>query len=391
MDRTRILSLLTAGAVVLALSGCQSKGDSSSAQTDGAATGVAVQTRTIQLSSVATDNNVSGKVAADSQTSVMVVATAKCTAVYVEAGDEVKAGDKICTLDLASTIAAYNAAKITYDSTVNSYADQKAVLDKQIALYEKNLKDTKALFDIGAASQAEIDQAELTLMGAKNQRETALSQLEAGMQSYKSNVQQLDQVLQDVDSKGNVIAPVSGTLVSLSATENGYVSASMPVAVINGVEQMKITVAVSESLVPKLAIGDEADVTVAAAGAQFVGTVLSVEKAANMQTQLYTVTLSVPAEVSGLLSGMFAEVTFHTDRADGVITVPSQAVLTRGDTRYVFVVEDGAAKYVEVTLGLMGSGVTQITSGLTAGQELVTVGQSYLSDGDPVRVVSGEG
>ena len=228
-------------------------------------------------------------------------------------------------------------------------------------------------------------------MGAKNQRETALSQLEAGMQSYKSNVQQLDQVLQDVDSKGNVIAPVSGTLVSLSATENGYVSASMPVAVINGAEQMKITVSVSEALVPKLAIGDQADVVVSAAGAQFSGTVRSVEKAANMQTQLYTVTLSVPAEVSGLLSGMFAEVTFHTDRADGVITVPSQAILTSGDTRYVFVVEDGAAKYVEVTLGMMGSGVTEVTSGLTAGQQLVTVGQSYLSDGDPVRIVSGEG
>ena len=345
----------------------------------------------MELSSIATDNNVSGKVAADSQTSIMVAAAAKCTAVYVEAGDEVKAGDKICTLDLASTIAAYNAAKITYDSTVNSYADQKAVLDKQIALYEKNLKDTKALFDIGAASQAEIDQAELTLMGAKNQRETALSQLEAGMQSYKSNMQQLDQVLQDVDSKGNVIAPVSGTLVSLSATENGYVSASMPVAVINGAEQMKITVSVSEALVPKLAIGDQADVVVSAAGAQFSGTVRSVEKAANMQTQLYTVTLSVPAEVSGLLSGMFAEVTFHTDRADGVITVPSQAILTSGETRYVFVVEDGAAKYVEVTLGMMGSGVTEVTSGLTAGQQLVTVGQSYLSDGDPVRIVSGEG
>ena len=390
MNWKRFLSLTVAGAMALAMTGCQSKEDDS-AQQDDAAVGVAVQVQQVELSSIATDNNVSGKVAADSQTSVMVAATAKCTAVYVEAGDEVKAGDKICTLDLASTIAAYNAAKITYDSTVNSYADQKAVLDKQIALYEKNLKDTKALFDIGAASQAEIDQAELTLMGAKNQRETALSQLEAGMQSYKSNVQQLDQVLQDVDSKGNVIAPVSGTLVSLSATENGYVSASMPVAVINGAEQMKITVAVSESLVPKLAIGDEADVTVTAAGAQFVGTVLSVEKAANMQTQLYTVTLSVPTEVSGLLTGMFADVTFHTDKADGVITVPSEAILTSGSKNYVFVVEDGKAKYVEVTQGLMGSGVTQITSGLTAGQELVTVGQSYLSDGDPVRVVSGEG
>lgn len=390
MNWKRFLSLTVAGAMALAMTGCQSKEEDSSQQDD-AAVGVAVQVQQVELSSIATDNNVSGKVAADSQTSIMVAAAAKCTAVYVEAGDEVKAGDKICTLDLASTIAAYNAAKITYDSTVNSYADQKAVLDKQIALYEKNLKDTKALFDIGAASQAEIDQAELTLMGAKNQRETALSQLEAGMQSYKSNVQQLDQVLQDVDSKGNVIAPVSGTLVSLSATENGYVSASMPVAVINGAEQMKITVSVSEALVPKLAIGDQADVVVSAAGAQFSGTVRSVEKAANMQTQLYTVTLSVPAEVSGLLSGMFAEVTFHTDRADGVITVPSQAVLTRGDTRYVFVVEDGTAKYVEVTLGMMGSGVTEVTSGLTAGQQLVTVGQSYLSDGDPVRIVSGEG
>ena len=390
MNWKRFLSLTVAGAMALAVTGCQSQeGDSS--QQEPVSTGVAVQVQQVELSSIATDNNVSGKVAADSQTSIMVAAAAKCTAVYVEAGDEVKAGDKICTLDLASTIAAYNAAKITYDSTVNSYADQKAVLDKQIALYEKNLKDTKALFDIGAASQAEIDQAELTLMGAKNQRETALSQLEAGMQSYKSNVQQLDQVLQDVDSKGNVIAPVSGTLVSLSATENGYVSASMPVAVINGAEQMKITVSVSEALVPKLAIGDQADVVVSAAGAQFSGTVRSVEKAANMQTQLYTVTLSVPAKVSGLLSGMFAEVTFHTDRADGVITVPSQAILTSGETRYVFVVEDGAAKYVEVTLGMMGSGVTEVTSGLTAGQQLVTVGQSYLSDGDPVRIVSGEG
>ena len=390
MNWKRFLSLTVAGAMALAMTGCQSKEEDSSQQDD-AAVGVAVQVQQVELSSIATDNNVSGKVAADSQTSIMVAAAAKCTAVYVEAGDEVKAGDKICTLDLASTIAAYNAAKITYDSTVNSYADQKAVLDKQIALYEKNLKDTKALFDIGAASQAEIDQAELTLMGAKNQRESALSQLEAGMQSYKSNMQQLDQVLQDVDSKGNVIAPVSGTLVSLSATENGYVSASMPVAVINGAEQMKITVSVSEALVPKLAIGDQADVVVSAAGAQFSGTVRSVEKAANMQTQLYTVTLSVPAEVSGLLSGMFAEVTFHTDQADGVIVVPSQAILTSGETRYVFVVEDGAAKYVEVTLGMMGSGVTEVTSGLTAGQQLVTVGQSYLSDGDPVRIVSGEG
>ena len=45
---------------------------------------------------------------------------------------------------------------------------------------------------------------------------------------------------------------------------------------------------------------------------------------------------------------------------------------------------------IAVTTGLIGSGVTEVTSGLTEGEQRVTVGQAYLSDGDPVRVVSGE-
>ena len=70
--------------------------------------------------------------------------------------------------------------------------------------------------------------------------------------------------------------------------------------------------------------------------------------------------------------------------------VPTEAILTSKDVQYVFVVEGDTAKYVEVTTGLTGSGVTEVTSGLTEGQQLVTVGQAYLSDGDSVRVVSGE-
>ena len=44
---------------------------------------------------------------------------------------------------------------------------------------------------------------------------------------------------------------------------------------------------------------------------------------------------------------------------------------------------------MEVSTGLTGNGVTEILTGLTAGQQLVTVGQAYLNDGDPVRIVSG--
>ena len=128
-----------------------------------------------------------------------------------------------------------------------------------------------------------------------------------------------------------------------------------------------------------------------AADAAFTAQISGVERTANVQTRLYTVTLSIPADVEGLLAGMSADVVFRTDASEDTVVVPTQAVLSSGQERYVFVVEGDVAHYTPVTLGLTGSGVTEITSGLEAGDQLVTVGQAYLSDGDPVRVVSGEG
>ena len=390
MNQKRILSLALAAAMALSLTACGSKSDSSSSADD-TPTGVAVQVQPVTADTISTENKVSGKVISDNESSVFVASSAKCTAVYVDAGDMVSAGQKLCTLDLASTISSYNAANISYNSAVQSYQDQKNVFDSQIALYTKNINDLKALKEIGAASQTEIDQAQLQLESAQATKNSTLSQLEAGMQSYKSNVEQLSTVLENVDGAGNVIAPISGTLVSLNAEENAFVSPSMPVAVIDGVDQMKISVSVSEALVPKLTIGDSVDITVSAASQTFAGTIRSVEQAANAQTKLYTVTVSVPSDVSGLLSGMFADVTFHTDTASGAIVVPTESILTSGSTQYVYVVQDdNTAKYIEVTTGLTGNGVTEVTSGLSAGQQLVTVGQSYLSDGAAVRVVSGE-
>lgn len=391
MARKRIVSLALAGAL-LSLTACGSSSDTSTdASGQSGTSGVAVQVQEVTSDTIATENKVSGKIAADNETSIYVASSVKCTAVYVQAGDTVQAGQKICTLDLDSTLSSYNAANISYDSAAQSYQDQKAILDKQVQLAQDNLNNLKALYEIGAASQLEIDQAELSLQQAEAGRTSTLAQLEAGMQSAKSNVEQLSTLLEDVDSQGNVVAPTAGTLVSLNAVENAFVSPSMPVAVIDGPEQMKVTVSVSEALVPKLAIGDEAEVTVSAVDATFTAQIRSVEQTANAQTKLYTVTLTVPADVSGLLSGMFADVTFRTNASENAVVVPTEAILTSGEEQYVFVVENDTAKYVPVTTGLTGNGVTEITSGLQPGQQLVTVGQAYLSDGAPVRVVSGEG
>ena len=358
-------------------------------ETAAAPAGVAVQVQTVEAQDIASENTVSGQVTAGSETSVYVTATAKCTAVYVQAGDAVKAGDVICSLDMESSLAQYRAAEIGYTSAVSSYTDQKDVLDRQVALYEKNWNDAKALLAIGAASQLEVDQAELQYLSTKAQRDSTLAQLEAGMQSAKSSYEQLALAMENIDSRGNVIAPVDGVLASLTASEGGLVSPNYAVAVIDGAEQMKITVMVSEALVPKLSIGDAVGVSVSAADAEFEGVIRSVEKTANQVTKLYTVTVTVPTEVEGLLSGMFADVTFHTAVSSGAVVVPSDAILTSSDKQYVYVVDGDTARRADITTGLTGSGLTEVTSGLAAGEQLVTVGQQYLSDGDIVRIVEG--
>ena len=388
MKYQKLFAGLLAAAMTLALTACGSKEPEEETP---AAEGIAVQVQTVTANTISTENKVSGQVSADNASTILIASAAKCTAVYKNAGDQVQAGEKICTLDLGSTLSGYNAARISYQAAVQSYQDQKSILDKQVSMAQDNVNNTKALFEIGAASQLEVDQAELNYENAVAGRNSALSQLEAGIQNAKSGVEQLDTALDNVDANGNVLAPQSGTLVTMNAVEGSYISNSMPLVVIDGADQMKVTASVSEALVPKLTVGDKAEVSVSAADATFTATIRSVERAASMQTKLYTVVLTVPADVGGLMSGMFADVTFRTDTAENTIVVPTEAILTSNGAQYVYVVEENTAKYVPVTTGLIGSGVTEVTSGLTEGQQLVTVGQAYLADGDPVRVVGEEG
>ena len=367
----------------LMMTGCSSK--ETTEQTGPA--GIAVQVETVVSDTIATENKVSGAISADNETMIMVASAAKCIAVYAHAGDTVKAGQKICKLDVDATLANQSAAQISYRSAVQARTEQMAVLDAQVALQQKTLETTKALFEIGAASQIEVESAQLQYDSAVAQRNSTQGQLDAAVQQAKAGLEQLGMALDHMDNDGNVISPVDGTLVTMNATENNYVSTAMPVAVVHGHDAMKITVSVSEALVPFLNAGDVADVYVSSADVEFPATIRSVERTSNMQTRLYTVVLDAPAGVEGLISGMFANVTFRTNVSENALIIPSNAILTSNEVHYVFVVEDGIAHRVEITTGLTGTGVTEVLSGLEEGQQLVTVGQAYLADGDAVRIV----
>lgn len=351
-----------------------------------------VEIAMVEKGSISAESNVSGQVASGDQQSVFVALSVRCTNVYVEAGDYVSAGQTICTLDMASTWANYETAVKSYEAAQKSYNDQSSVLSQQVAMAEKNVADTQALFEIGAASQLEVDNAKLQLENARAGMNSALSQLEVSMKNYQATITQLESSLANIDRSGNVSAPISGNILALNAAKNTFVSPSAPVATIDSTADMEITASVSEALVSKLSVGGKVNVAISSAGKEFQASISSVDRSANPQTHLYGVTIRIPSgSASDLLSGMFADITFYTDTQSNVVVVPSEAIQTGLEGQYVYTVDgNNLAHKVPVETGLVGDGVTEITSGLTGGEKLVTVGQFYLSEGSEVRIVSAE-
>ena len=88
---------------------------------------------------------------------------------------------------------------------------------------------------------------------------------------------------------------------------------------------------------------------------------------------------------------MFSVLTFYTVTQSDFVIVPTEAIQTGMDGQYVYTIDsDNIAHRIPVETGLVGDGETEITSGLSGGETLVTVGQFYLSEGAAVRVVAPE-
>jgi multidrug efflux pump subunit AcrA (membrane-fusion protein) len=85
----------------------------------------------------------------------------------------------------------------------------------------------------------------------------------------------------------------------------------------------------------------------------------------------FPVTVQITGTHPSLRDGMSATVTVVINEVVGVLTVPTSAVHTNGTTSTVQVLKNGVATAVTVTVGAADSSLTQITSGLSAGDTVV--------------------
>ena len=171
-------------------------------------------------------------------------------------------------------------------------------------------------------------------------------------------------------------------------------SSAQPAVVIAENGTVEVQASVAEDVYVNISEGDEAGVMVSSVSDEMIqGKISSMPAAANAQTSLYDVSVSLPSDVKPPI-GAFATVTFYTDRRDNTLSVPTEAILTgANDEQYVFVVdtyaEGDTAVRITVETGLVNSTDTEIVSGLAEGDRVVIKGQSYLSDGAAVRIVTG--
>ena len=187
-----------------------------------------------------------------------------------------------------------------------------------------------------------------------------------------------------------VTSPLTGVVTQRTVEIGGFASAAAPAYVVMDLSKIKVEVGVSETVLNTIKIGDKVDVTMTAVSElPLEGTVSTVSPAAG-QTGMYTVKIELDNSKGLIKSGMMAEVNFTAESAEDTIVLPRNSVITKDDETYVYVVKGGVAKKVMVELGIEAADTIEITKGLKDGDDVVTKGQTYISDGEEVNVVNAD-
>lgn len=387
MNRTR--SALLCCALVLALSGCQEQVEEPVLDTT-----VTVETTAVQTGDLSTQSTYIGTISAEGTASVVAMVSGNVEQVAVSVGDTVTAGDLLCRFDdesarlsLQNAQAAVSSAQESYNSAVANYGGADLpLLQEQLRLAQDNYDDTLALLEIGAASQAEVDQAHQTLLSAQAGVEAArasLNSAQAGIRSAQVGVESAQYQL----SLYNLTAPISGVVEAVNVTENNFAASGTAAFVISNGSNKTVTFYVTDSVRQTLTPGQA--VTVNYNGQTYEGAVTEIGGVVNAQVGQFQVKAVIDG-AQDLPDGLSVELTTTAHRANGAVLVPSDAMFFEDGVAYVYLLQDGKAVRSDVTIGLYTADEIAVTDGLTPGDQVITTWSASLRDGADVRLAGAE-
>jgi len=411
--------------------------------------GLEVATEKVERRTIKENVAASGKVFPEVEVKISPDVSGEIVELYIEEGDSVTMGQLLAKIDpdaIRSQVergqAAVNNSKARFAGSQADIERNKAGLVQaraQLEATEAQLANQKSVHDrnINLAKEGVIsDQDFETSLSNLQQLQANVRSLKASLESAKANLKAAEQsakaatfaiasdeaTLKELRTnlkRTSLFAPMDG-VVSLLSVEKGerVVGSNMMAGTemmrVANMSAMEVQVDVSESDIPKVALGNEVDVEVDAyLDRKFKGKVTEIANSATSATgaavslnsdQVTNFIVKIrldPSSYTDLIStnnrypfrpGMSASVEVNTTTAKDVISVPIQAVTTREEEgsssseedlikEVIFATVEGAdtVRMIEVKTGIQDDTYIEVIAGLEGSEEIVVGPYSAIS------------
>lgn len=395
--------------VVTLLAGCGKKEEA-------APTPVSVEGATVRIAPI-TDHIVADAVLAPvAQAAISPKITAPVKKFYVQRGARVKAGELLATLehsDLQAAVTdnqgAFDAADAGYQTAVKAQVPedyQKAELD--LAQADANLKlnqsivaSRQKLFDEGAISGRDLDTSKAALVQAQAAYDTAAKHMEgmkqvsheAALKAAKGQFESARGKYQGAEAQlsySEIRSPISGVVTDRPLYAGETAASGTPLITVMETSALLAKIHLAQPQAQTLQKGDAASVEVPGLPDPVSGKITLVSPALDPGSTTVEVWVRLENPKGQLRPGTTVHVTLDGRKVPNAVIVPSEAIVmaSTGKPTVMVVGSDGIAHQTSVTTGIVSGTDTQITSGLSAGQQVVTTGAASLDDGTHVKIVA---
>lgn len=306
--------------------------------------------------------------------------------VRVNAGDRVRAGQLLITIDSRDLDANYLRAEAGLEearAAVLEVENAIAAAKAQLELAQVTHRRMADLFEKSSISNQEYDESSARLKSAQANYEMALSK---GRQ-VKARIEQAEQARSAAGvarSYSQITAPFDGVVTEKSVDPGSLATPGAPLLTVERQGAFRLEAQVEESLLGSIRPGHPVTVTLDTLEAPITARVSEVVPAVDPTSRAYTVKIDLPTSPL-LRSGVFGRAAFPRG-SRRALTVPAAAVMERGQLQSVLVADNGVARMRLVTAGARRDGRVEILSGLAEGESVIYPVPAGLADGAPVEV-----
>ncbi len=319
--------------------------------------------------------------------------------INVDIGDRVHKGQTLAVLEVPELSAQLKGTvselKQTKDDILRAQHEVKRAEAIHAALhaeYHRLLETSKA--QPGLIAQQELDDAQGKDLSAESQVDAAKAAAAAAEQH--SDVAHADndrvQALQDYT---NVVAPLDGVIVWRYADTGALIQSGtnsneqdIPIVRLSQSGLLRLRMPIPENDVQFVHIGDPMQVRVDAIGRSFTGKIVRFTRDVNFETRTMETEIDVENQDLSISPGMYANAEMQLGHAENVVTIPVEALVLKGNQETVYLLDVGNhIRTRNVEVGLRGSKLAEIKSGLEAGDRVILGAQDKYSEGQQVSPI----